>query len=60
MGEHKTPPPGSDEAVKLGCKCPRMDNAYGRGYLGGVKDDNGGTVYVVSGDCELHRWGWGK
>lgn len=28
------PPPGSDEALDLGCTCPRMDNAYGRGYMG--------------------------
>ena len=58
--ENLDTPPGSDEAVKLGCTCPRMDNGYGLGYLGGVKDDNGETVYVVSGDCELHREGWQK
>lgn len=28
-----TPNPGSDEAVALGCLCPRMDNAYGKGYM---------------------------
>lgn len=24
------PNPGSDEAVDLGCKCPRMDNNHGK------------------------------
>lgn len=28
--------PGSDEAVAKSCLCPRMDNAYGKGYMGGV------------------------
>ena len=48
------PPPGSDEAIDLGCNCPVFDNAYGLGYLGGVKDPDGGTVYVVRGDCPVH------
>lgn len=43
-----TPPPGSPEAVKLGCKCPRMDNGHGKGYMGVA------GVYVYSGDCLLH------
>lgn len=32
--------PGSDAAVAAGCTCPRMDNAFGRGYLGGVTGTN--------------------
>lgn len=47
--------PGSDEAVKAGCKCPVLDNAHGKGYMGGVKDDEGDTVFVLNLDCELHK-----
>lgn len=47
-------PPGSEEASVAGCKCPVMDNAHGKGYMGGVKDDNGQTVFVISGDCPVH------
>jgi hypothetical protein len=50
----KTPNPGSEEAVKIGCSCPRMDNAYGRGYLGGVKNEDGEVVYVINLDCQVH------
>jgi hypothetical protein len=53
----KTPNPGSEEAVKIGCTCPRMDNAYGRGYMGGVKDEYGGTVFVINMDCPVHKEG---
>lgn len=57
MAERKdiVPNPGSDEAVKQGCQCPRMDNAYGKGWLGGVKNEHGNTLFVISGNCELHR-----
>jgi hypothetical protein len=49
--------PGSDEAISNGCLCPRMDNSYGRGYMGGVKDpQTGDTVYVRRQDCPLHGW----
>lgn len=44
-----TLPPGSPEAVNLGCKCPRMDNAHGKGYMGIP------GIYVYSDDCPLHR-----
>ena len=37
--------PGSDEAVAIGCKCPRMDNEYGRGC---------GGQFVVRMDCPVH------
>lgn len=43
-----TPPPGSPEAVKLGCKCPRMDNGHGKGYMGVA------GVYVYHGECPVH------
>lgn len=49
-----TPKPGSDAAFYQGCTCPRMDNAYGRGYMGGVKDRNGETIFVYTDGCPVH------
>lgn len=49
-----SPNPGSDEAIKLGCKCPVLDNARGRGYMGGVKNADGSTAFVYSAACPLH------
>lgn len=46
--------PGSDEAIAAGCTCPVIDNGYGRGCMGGVKDDQGRTVFVIFSDCPLH------
>lgn len=49
------PNPGSDEALRLGCLCPVLDNAHGRGYLGGVKDpDTGETMFVITVGCAVH------
>ncbi|GEB79738.1 hypothetical protein DDE01_11530 [Desulfovibrio desulfuricans] len=48
------PNPGSEEAVSRGCTCPVMDNSYGRGYMGGVKDASGNTVFVVNEECPVH------
>jgi hypothetical protein len=42
------PNPGSDEAIRLGCRCPVMDNEYGRGYMG-VEG-----VFVYSENCSIH------
>lgn len=44
-----TPQPGSDAAINQGCKCPVLDNAHGRGYMGIP------GIYVYSGDCPLHN-----
>lgn len=46
--------PGSDEAIAAGCTCPVLDNAHGKGYMGGVKDENGETVYIISWVCQIH------
>lgn len=48
------PNPGSDEAKAAGCTCPRMDNAYGKGYMGGVQDEDGNTVFVYTEGCPVH------
>lgn len=39
------PKPGSDEAIKLGCKCPRYDNGMGR--------DNR-TDWIINMSCPVH------
>lgn len=54
MSTNAVPNPGSDEAAQRGCKCARMDNAYGRGYMGGVKDEDGATVFVITVGCPIH------
>lgn len=46
--------PGSERARDDGCRCPVMDNAHGKGWLGGVPDDDGNIAYVISGECPLH------
>jgi hypothetical protein len=48
------PTPGSKGARSDGCTCPVLDNAYGRGYMGGVKGDDGNTVFVRFANCPLH------
>jgi hypothetical protein len=48
----KTPNPGSDEALDAGCTCPVLDNAHGKGYMGGVF---GGTVFVYMEGCPVHE-----
>lgn len=41
------PNPGSDEAVKMGCNCPRMDNGYGKGsYRDG---------WIITLSCPVHN-----
>ena len=48
----KVPNPGSDEACELGCTCPVLDNAHGRG-CGRVGED-GKPLFWVSGNCPIH------
>jgi len=42
------PNPGSDEAVKLGCRCPRMDNGRGNPEIGRIRG------WIVTVGCPLH------
>lgn len=50
----KKPNPGSEEAIKDGCKCPVMDNFRGRGIPMTAKDGTIQTAFWMSGDCPLH------
>lgn len=54
------PNPGSKEAIKQGCTCPKMDNANGKGYMGGVRDEHGQTVFVCTVGCPVHDFGCNK
>ena len=49
MTPDQTPPPGHPESVKLGCKCPVLDNAHGKGYMGMP------GLYVYTAGCPLHQ-----
>jgi len=45
------PNPGSDEAIEQGCRCPRLDNAKGRGAWGSEGED---AVFWITPSCPLH------
>ena len=47
--QSKIPPPGSKEAINLGCTCPVLDNAHGKGI-----PSKTGTLYWFNGSCEIH------
>lgn len=44
-------PPGSDKAIKVGCECPILDNAHGRGAWGSEGKD---AIFWTSGNCPVH------
>lgn len=45
----KIPNPGSEKAVKMGCKCPVFDNRHGKGYFGQP------NIFVYNCECKLHN-----
>jgi len=45
------PNPGSDEAVEMGCACPVLDNARGRGAWGTSGED---ALFWISASCPIH------
>lgn len=42
--------PGSDEAIKAGCRCPVLDNHHGAGLYA----LNGRPVFLMVESCKLH------
>jgi|WetSurMetagenome_2_1015567.scaffolds.fasta_scaffold10860_12 hypothetical protein len=44
----QVPNPGSDEAIKLGCTCPVLDNSHGWGSMYGE-----GTFWMNQ-NCPIH------
>lgn len=45
--------PGSAEAIKKGCTCPRIDNHYGKG----VPRKNNDNMFWINIECPLHADG---
>lgn len=45
--------PGSAEAKRLGCSCPVLDNAYGKGAIKDGKISSG--AFYTDPDCPIHR-----
>lgn len=48
-----TPNPGSTEAIERGCRCPIMDNCYGKGCNIG-----GELVFWYTSGCPVHSKLW--
>jgi len=46
--EEVIPNPGSDEAIEMGCECPRIDNNYGSGYMGNP------DIFITNQACLIH------
>lgn len=46
------PRPGSPGAVSVGCKCPILDNARGKGS--GRVDSKGQALFWINGSCPIH------
>lgn len=47
----QTPNPGSAEAIKAGCTCPRIDNGHGTGARG---TSGPNADFYIAFDCPLH------
>ncbi len=50
----KPPNPGSAEAKQLGCKCPEIDNHYGKGEPSPFHQHKGQPFFWVTATCPLH------
>jgi len=51
MNKNKqVPNPGSDKAIKKGCKCAVLDNCHGKGF----PYDGTYPCFWVASDCPLH------
>ncbi len=48
MKKEKIPNPGSKEAMELGCRCPVLDNNYGKG------SNFGPNTFYINETCPLH------
>lgn len=50
MKQTNTPPPGSVEAIALGCTCPVGDNGHGRGAAQSTADEK---YYWIVDTCPI-------
>lgn len=46
------PNPGSDKAIKKGCKCAVLDNGHGAGC--GRQDTDGTPLFWITESCPIH------
>ncbi len=46
-------PPGSPEALALGCICPVLDNGHGKGS--GWVDHHGNPIFWFDMNCPIHN-----
>lgn len=53
-GPEKVANPGSEEAVKMGCTCPVIDNHHGQGIPVSGKNGEVQFVFWSNADCPLH------
>lgn len=51
-----TPRPGSDDAIAMGCTCPVLDNARGRGAFG---TSGPNALFWYAQGCPLHDYAEG-
>lgn len=55
MSETTTPAPGSQAARDAGCRCPIIDNGYGKGIYGGaIREPDGSPAFWYVDDCPVH------
>ena len=48
MAGKVVPPPGSDEAIEMGCICSILDNNHGKGI------DGKGKLFWINQKCPIH------
>jgi len=53
MSENTKPNPGSAEAITQGCKCPVLDNGYGKGC---GQEIGGRPAFWINAECPVHSW----
>lgn len=49
LTKEEIPHPGSEEAIKMGCACPVLDNHHGQGFT-----MNGKTCFWITEGCPIH------
>ena len=56
MEVYKSPNPGSDAAVAMGCKCHILDNHHGKGFpWTGEDGSRDKPKFWINTDCPIHN-----
>lgn len=48
------PNPGSDDALKLGCQCPVLDNGHGKDDFAPYYAEDGSPGFWMTPECPIH------